>query len=408
LPKSKKIAFAALMSYIIIMVKDRYLTKFIIEDLSQKMVFIGGPRQVGKTTLALDLVARHFEKAAHFNWDNRPDRKRIMASDWPGDATLIILDEIHKYKKWKTLVKGEYDKLKGKYKFIITGSARLDIYRQGGDSLQGRYHYYRLHPFTLSEFSDKRGNIEIFKEISMHSQGAYAELTLLDTFGGFPEPLLRQNHRLLRRWHNEKIERLFREDIRDTETVRDIGNMKLLSDLLPDRAGSLLSINSLREDIEVSHRAVSNWLNILESFYYLFRIYPYTGKSIRSIKKEPKLYLWDWSEIEKEGPRFENLIASHLLKTVHFLRDYEGYKTKLYFLRDTIKREVDFLITVNEKPWIAVEAKLSEEIISPHLKYFKERLKIPFAYQVVKKRDIDRFINEIRVVSADRFLCGLI
>lgn len=396
------------MSYSITMIKDRYLTKFIIEDLSEKMVFIGGPRQVGKTTLALHLVARHFEKAAHFNWDNRPDRKRIMASDWPGDSTLIILDEIHKYKKWKTLVKGEYDKLKEKYRFIITGSARLDIYRKGGDSLQGRYHYYRLHPFSLSEFSDKQSNIEVFKEIAIHSQGAYEELTLLDTFGGFPEPLLRQNHRLLRRWHNEKIERLFREDIRDTETVRDISNMKLLSDLLPDRAGSLLSINSLREDIEVSHRAVSNWLNILESFYYLFRIYPYTGKSIRSIKKEPKLYLWDWSEIEEEGPRFENLIASHLLKTVHFFRDYEGYKIKLYFLRDTVKREVDFLITVNEKPWIAVEAKLSEEIVSPHLKYFKERLKIPFAYQVVKKRDVDRFINDIRVISADKFLCGLI
>jgi predicted AAA+ superfamily ATPase len=168
--------------------------------------------------------------------------------------------------------------------------------------------------------------------------------------------------------------------------------MQLLGDLLPDRAGSLLSLNSLRVDLAVSHRAVTSWINILESFYYCFRIYPYVGKNFRSLKKEAKLYLWDWSEIENAAARFENCVASHLMKFVHFLQDYEGYRANLYFLRTAEKKEVDFLLTVDEKPWFALEAKL----------------KIPFCYQIVKDADVDSFINGVRLVSADRFLAGLI
>jgi len=133
------------------MLQKRYLTPFIVEDLKDKMVFVGGPRQIGKTTLCRDLIGAHFKNRAYFNWDNRSDRKTIMASSWPGDAELLIFDDIHKYKQWKGLIKGEYDTLKERYKFLVTGSSRLDVYRRGGDSLQGRYHYYRLHPFTLSE-----------------------------------------------------------------------------------------------------------------------------------------------------------------------------------------------------------------------------------------------------------------
>jgi predicted AAA+ superfamily ATPase len=184
--------------------------------------------------------------------------------------------------------------------------------------------------------------------------------------------------------------------------------MQLLGDLLPDRAGSLLSLNSLREDLAVSHRAVTSWINILESFYYCFRIYPYVGKNFRSLKKEAKLYLWDWSEIENAAARFENCVASHLMKFVHFLQDYEGYRANLYFLRTAEKKEVDFLLTVDEKPWFALEAKLSETNLSPHLYYFKAKLKIPFCYQIVKDADVDSFINGVRLVSADRFLAGLI
>ena len=390
------------------MIKERYLTDCALQDLSEKMVFIGGPRQVGKTTLAIELIASTFSHYGYFNWDNRADRRRIMNSDWPGNAELLILDEIHKYRKWKSLVKGEWDKLKNKYKFLITGSARLEIYRKGGDSLQGRYHYYRIHPFSLAEMMNRKNKIEVGEEIRIDQVPSFEEMISLDKFGGFPEPLIKQDERVLRRWHNEKVARLFREDIRDVEAVRDIASMTLLSDLLPLRVGSLLSINSIRDDLEVSHRAVSSWISILESFYYCFRIYPFTGKAIRSIKKEPKLYLWDWSEIEEESIRFENMIASHLLKTVHFLYDYEGFKIKLYFLRDVDKREVDFLVTVNEKPWFVVEVKQNDTNPSKQLKYFNDRLHIPYLYQVVKKKDVDRYVDRVRIVSSDRFLSSLI
>jgi hypothetical protein len=390
------------------MLRRRYLTPFIIEDLKDKMVFVGGPRQVGKTTLCRNLIATHFKSHAYFNWDNRGDRKTVMASSWPGDAQLLIFDELHKYRLWKSLIKGEYDKLKETYKFLVTGSARLDLYRRGGDSLQGRYHYYRLHPFTLAEIEGISNKVSINSKLPEGKAYYQETLDKLDAFGGFPEPFMKQSRRQLRRWHNEKIDRMFREDILDVQAIRDIGNMKLLSDILPSKVGSLLSLNTIRQDLGVSFRAVAHWMDVLEAFYYHFRIYPFSAKKIRSLKKEPKLYLWDWSEVEDEAARFENLMASHLLKLVHFITDYEGYKSELYFLRDVDKREVDFLVTIGGKPWFAVEVKLNDTGLSPHLLYFKERLSIPYVYQVVKKTTIDRIEKDTRIISAGKFLSGLL
>jgi predicted AAA+ superfamily ATPase len=388
--------------------KERYLTAPIVEDLKKKMVFVGGPRQIGKTTLARTLIGTQFKETAYFNWDNKLQRKQLMASQWPGDAGLVILDEIHKFKGWKGFVKGQYDSLKDKYKFLVTGSARMDVYRKGGDSLQGRYHHYRLHPFTLAEMLGRKARFEPFIELPVGPTAPGDELHVLERFGGFPEPLLSQDERTLRRWHNERNERVFREDIRDVEMIRDLGRMTLLGDMLPSKVGALLSVNAMREDLDVSHRAASHWLDILESFYYHFRIYPFARGPFRSLKKEPKLYLWDWSEVEKEPARFENLIASHLLKLVHWLQDREGYKARLCFLRDAAKREVDFLVTVNEKPWFAVEAKTQDEGVSSHLRYFQERLKIPISYQVLKKKGVDKLIGGVRVISADKLLGALL
>jgi uncharacterized protein len=390
------------------MLKYRYLTPYIVDDLKEKMVFVSGPRQVGKTTLSRELVAKDFKTNVYLSWDYKEDRELILDSQWPADAELIILDEIHKYKKWKTLLKGSFDKFKHLYKFLVTGSARLNIFRKGGDSLQGRYHHFRLHPFSLAEYSQKKNTLKIMEELTFPSHQADDEFATLYHFGGFPEPLIKQNERLLRRWHREKIERLFREDIRETEQIRDLGSMQILADLLPGRVGSLLSINALREDLEVSFRTASHWLDILEIFYYHFRISPFSSKGIRSLKKEPKLYLWDWSEITDDGKRFENCVASHLLKMVNFLQDYEGYDAKLHFLRDRDKREVDFLVVINNKPWFACEAKLQDGDISQNLIYFKERLKIPFVYQVVKNYNKDVIKNGIRTLPAAKFLAGLV
>lgn len=391
------------------MLKKRYLTNSILRDLKQKMAFIGGPRQVGKTTFAREIVGPSYKKPAYFNWDFKKDRQDIISASWPAEADLLILDEVHKYSKWKNLVKGFYDKQKEKLNIIVTGSARLDIFRRGGDSLQGRYHYYRLHPFSLAELLEaenqiKPGNSLIFPE----KKEAKSFLDDLFRWSGFPEPFLAKNERTLRRWHNERVERLFREDIRDLTAIKDLGSMELLAGILPEKAAGQLSLNALREDLEVSHRAVSNWVDLLERFYYHFRIYPFTNRRIRSLKKEAKLYLWDWSEIKDEAKRFENLVASHLLKFIHYLHDSEGHDLGLYYLRDVEGREVDFLVTYEQKPWFAVEAKTKETKISRNLKYFGDRLNIPYLFQIIYAPGIDKRIENTRLISADKFLAGLV
>lgn len=344
----------------------RYLEPHIREDLNTKMVFIGGPRQVGKTTLAQGLIKNYVdEHPAYLNWDSDFHRKKIKNREWPKTEPLIVLDEIHKFKNWRNLVKGFYDTLKNTHSFLVTGSARLDLFRKGGDSLLGRYHYYRLHPFTLPE-------LKYVPEA----------LQKLLTFGGFPEPYNIADERQLRRWHQQRLSRVIETDLRDWEDVKDLDKVLSLAEELPNRVGAPLSMNSLAQDIEADFKTIKRWLGILSSLYYSYQIAPYGSTKIRAVKKEQKLYLWDWSQIETPGIRFENMVASHLLKYCHFMEDVEGYKMELRFLRNTDKREIDFVILKNKKPLFAVECKTGEKSISPHLFYFKDRTTIPHFYQV--------------------------
>jgi len=390
--------------------KHRYLTEPVVSDLSNKMVFISGARQVGKTSMGLDIAQRYFKHSDYLNWDARDDRKRFMQGAFAGDAKLIMLDEIHKYHDWKNHVKGLFDKHKDDFSILVTGSARLDVYRRGGDSLMGRYYAYRLHPFTLAELLEKPAHITPLEDLQFTdaSRESAEAMQNLMTFGGFPEPLLGQRKRELRRWHNQRVDRLVREDIRDVESIRSLSQLQLLVDSLPTRVGSLLSLNALREDLSVAHKTVSHWMDVLERFYYHFRIYPFGGSKIRSLKKNPKLYLWDWSEVPDDGgARLENLIASHLLKLCHYLQDVDGRKTELHFLRDNDGREVDFIVTESGKPWFAVEVKSSVSDVSRHLTYFGERLQIPRLYQVVAEQGVDQLRGKVRVISADKFLLSM-
>ena len=391
----------------------RYLEPYIKKDLEERMVFIGGARQVGKTTLSQQIGNLYYpDNFCYFNWDWRVDRKAIINEEFPADKKLFIFDEIHKYRRWKNFLKGFYDKNKKKIKILVTGSSRLDIYRRGGDSLLGRYRFLRLHPLSLREIVGfLKSDIKPFtplsfpKKIDDKIQKVFNRLL---KFGGFPEVYLKNDEVFLRRWHNERIERIIREDIREIETIRDISMLEVLVELLPERVGSILSLNSLREELEVSFKSVKLWMDILERFYYHFRLYPYQTKKIKALKKEPKLYFWDWSEIQKESARFENMIASHLLKFVHFLYDVYGWRAELFYLRDVEKREVDFLVVIDKKVWFAVEVKLSSSDLSKNLKYFAQKLKIPFLYQVVKEEGIDFLRQNTRIISAGKFLMGLV
>jgi predicted AAA+ superfamily ATPase len=349
--------------------RRRYLEPAIALALPRKMVFIGGPRQVGKTTLALSLLGKRADAAhpAYFNWDDPRAAARVRRLELPPDEPLLVLDEIHKFARWRNLVKGIYDTEKSWRRIVVTGSARLDHYRKGGDSLANRYRYFRLHPFSLRELS---------------ASPTKGDLEVLLRFGGFPEPFLAQDEREHRIWQRDRITRVVRDDLRDLEHVREISLVEQLVDLLPARVGSPLSINSLREDLEVDHKTVERWITILESLYLCFRIAPFGAPRVRAVKKEQKLYLWDWSMAPEGGARFENLVASQLLKYCHFIEDTEGHAMELRFLRDTDKREVDFVVLKGRKPLFGVECKSGERSVSPAIRYFAERTAIPRFFQV--------------------------
>jgi len=353
------------------------------------MVFVGGPRQVGKTTFGLTFLSEASEKhPAYLNWDDISVRKDLLKGELPGGEELLILDEIHKYAGWRSLVKGFYDTNRSEMSFIITGSARLDYYRKGGDSLQGRYHYYRLHPFSMAE---------------LNTRPTINDFDLLFKFGGFPEPCLRGEEKFWRRWQRERLQRVIYDDIRDLENIKEISLLELLAGELPNRVGAPLSVKNLKEVLEVSHETVERWINIFERMYYCFRISPYGPRKVRAVKKEKKLYLWDWSIIPEQGPKFENFIASLLLKYCHFMEDTEGFNMDLRFLRDTDKREIDFVVLKDEKPSFAVECKTGEKNINPALFYFMERTQIPKFYQVhAGERDYKK--NGVRVLPVHKFI----
>ncbi len=349
--------------------RRRYLEPHIARVLPKKMAFVGGPRQVGKTTLALRLLAETADEThpAYFNWDDPRSAARIRKLELPADQPLVVLDEIHKFARWRNLVKGIYDVERSRRGIVVTGSARLDYYRKGGDSLANRYRYFRLHPFSACE---------------LNAAPTRSDVEALLRFGGFPEPLLQQHECEHRIWQRDRISRVVRDDLRDLEQVREISLVEQLVDLLPERVGSPLSIKSLREDLGVDHKTVERWLTILENLYLCFRVSPYGPVKVRAVKKERKLYLWDWSMTPEGGARFENLVASQLLKYCHFVEDTEGHAMELRFLRDTDRREVDFVVLRDRKPLFAVECKSGDRAVSPAIRYFAERTPIPRFYQV--------------------------
>ena len=391
--------------------KTRYLEPAIREDVNEKMVFLGGPRQVGKTTLART-IASQFKSSTYLNWDSRSHRKTIMNAQWSPDTEMLAFDELHKYRRWKNLIKGIWDTRSPGQKIIVTGSSRLDIYRRGGDSLQGRYHYYRLHPFTLQELSAPAGSTLAFptKPPVLEFGQPRPDLAHLLKFGGFPEPCLTGSERTLKRWQRQRFERVFREDIRDVEPLRSLSEVELLGSMLPERVASPLSFNSLATDIEASPKTIKAWIELLCRNYYIFRVPPYHRRLQRALKKESKYYLWDWSEVPSDGARFENLVASHLLKFCHHFQDVFGLAVDLFYLRDLEKREADFLLTWEKTPWLIVECKLTAGGSLTTLNYFADRLAVGQRFQVVQQDGVDYMDKRtgVRTISANRFLTALV
>lgn len=370
------------------MTRTRYLKDQIINDLQKKMVFVGGPRQVGKTTLAKDILP---EPEGYLNWDIAEHRERILRRELP-PAPLLAFDELHKYRAWRNYLKGLYD-ADPRRQILVTGSARLDYYRHGGDSLQGRYHYLRLFPLSCAE-------------LGISSPADLAELLHL---GGFPEPFFGGSEVEARRWSREYRKRLIEEDLQSLEQIQDFGNLELLMLRLPDLVGAPLSLNALREDLQVAHGTVARWLQILERLYAVFRLSPFGAPKIRAVKKEQKHYHYDWSLVKEAGARFENMVALHLLKWVSFQEDALGREVELRYFRDVDGREVDFVILTDGTPTLFIECKLSGGSPGKGLHYLKARFPACRAVQISAAGNKD-FVSPdgIRAMPAADFLAELV
>ena len=366
---------------------DRIYQTVLRDHFSQgrEALFLSGARQVGKTTISTSFQ-KDYETSAYLNWDNIDDRARMLSNDIPLldmpylANPLIIFDEIHKYKEWKNFLKGLFDKHKDHTDFLVTGSARLDTYRRGGDSMMGRYFLYRIHPFSVAELLTQKTSEQETRAPSKIDNDSWESLL---NFGGFPRPLFAVNQRIYNRWATQRLERLFHEDIQDILRAYDIAKVEVLAALLSGQVGQQLNYTSLSKKVQVSDQTIRAWISTLESLYYCFTIKPYSTNVSKSLLKDPKVYLWDWSTIQDKGQKYENFIASHLLKAVHFWQDMGYGQYKLHYLRDTEKREVDFLITKNQKPWIMIEVKSSiKESLSKNLSHFQKQLNAPHVFQV--------------------------
>ncbi|MFA4948167.1 MAG: AAA family ATPase [Candidatus Krumholzibacteriia bacterium] len=353
----------------------------------RQMVLVSGPRQVGKTTTCRN----HADSYA--NWDNVDDRELILAGParlverfglnrLSSTAQTILFDELHKYPRWKQFLKGFFDTYADRMRIIVTGSSRMDVYRRGGDSLMGRYFHYRMHPFSIAEMlhtdlPDSKRIVRLPKKVKA------TDFDALWRHGGYPEPFLKRDARFSRRWQSLRLEQLIREDIRDLTQIQHIDQLETLVRLLADRSAHQLVYGNLAKEVRVSIDTIRRWIDLLRQLHLGFLVRPWHKNVSRSLRKEPKWFLRDWASIEDAGDRAETFIACHLLKAVDGWNDMGLGTFELGYLRDKEKREVDFVVIRDRMPWFLVEAKHRDESLDATVKYYQDRIKAPFAFQVV-------------------------
>lgn len=371
----------------------RNIFDLILNDLQQKMVFITGPRQVGKTYLAQQIMDA-FSNPQYLNYDVYEDRVIIHGHTWNIDADLVIFDEIHKMKNWKAFLKGAYDAKPKSQSLLITGSARMETFRQSGESLAGRYFHHRLLPISV-------------KEAESHLPPAKS-IIRLNTVGGFPEPFLDGTEETAARWQNQYYTDLIREDILEFSRIHELKTMRMLLDMLRNRIGSPVSFKALSEDLQIAPNTVKKYMEILESLYIIFLVYPFSKNIARSILKEPKVYLFDSGYVRgDDGIHFENTCAVSLLKHIYHMQDAHGKQVYLHYLRTKDKREIDFAIIENESPTQLIEVKWADANISKPLLYFKKKWEGISAVQLVCLLRQERTVKDVSIVKAEKWLSRL-
>ncbi len=357
----------------------------------RQMAFVSGPRQVGKTTTCRSL------SHAYFNWDNTDDRSQIVKGPafiaeqlelgkLHKNPPVALFDELHKFKRWKQFLKGFFDTYADRLHIIVTGSSRMDVYRRGGDSLMGRYFLYRMHPLSIAEILAQE--VPDAKEIIRQPKPIpNREFSALWEHGGYPEPFLKRDPRFSRRWQSLRRQQLLREDIRDLTQIQQLDQLELLVNILSSQSARQITYSTLSSQIQITIDTVRRWIYTLCNLHLGFLVRPWYKNVSRSLRKEPKWFLRDWSLIEDPGARAETLIACHLLKAVEGWTDLGLGEFHLGYLRDKEQKEVDFIVTQDGKPWFLVEAKSADTKISPALRYYQNQLKVPLAFQVVLDTD---------------------
>ena len=362
--------------------------KYIAKDLEKKIVFLVGPRQAGKTWLAKE-IGKGFLNTTYLNYDRLEDRNIIKSETWHNSTELLILDELHKMDGWKNYIKGVFDTKPKRMKVLVSGSARLDTFRQTGDSLAGRYFTHRLLPFSLSEL---KNNI----------LGSFVDRFLFRS--GFPEPFLAETEVDVKRWRNQYIDGLIREDILNFEKIDNLSAIKTVFELIRRNVGSPISFSSISRDIGISPTTVIKYIDILESLYIIFRVTPFSRNIARSILKSPKIYFFDNGlVIGNNGKRIENFVALSLLKHVYATYDYLGEKLSLNYLRTKDGKEIDFCLCKNDKIVEAIEVKNKRLNISKNLLYFCKKYSVK-GIQVVKDIKNERSIGNIDIRIAENYL----
>lgn len=389
----------------------RYLTPYLNDFTLSKFLLIAGPRQTGKTTLVKAWLEEHH--GTYLNWDSIQDRKGILNLDFIpaiSPPQPVVLDELHKYRRWKSYLKGLYDKHHQLLRLIVTGSARLDIYQRGQDSLLGRHEYLRLHPFSVGELTHGIGVPPPTDWTTPGSHEVRADTwQRLSRRSGFPEPYTIDENSQHQRWQNRRRSLLISDDLREISAVRELSQIEHLALLLPERVASLLSLNALREELQVSHESISLWMELFDRLYYCYRVKAFSEKLNRTLSKTTKLYLWDWSEVQDPGSRFENMVASHLLKAVQFWNDVGFGLFDLFYLKTRDNEEIDFVVTNRRKPIALFECKVSDGNPSRFVKFAAGR----FAEQVARIQLVENLSEDFKrgnllVTQADRYLCNLV
>jgi predicted AAA+ superfamily ATPase len=390
------------------------------EYLHGRMSFIAGPRQVGKTTAVRDFLTTRHQAELYYNWDAQTVKKRFAQNpaffmeDVPPDIPrpYVALDEIHKYPKWKNILKGYYDEWKERVQFIVTGSARLDFFRKTGDSLVGRYFLFKMLPLGIKEALGRRSAIESAwspeRELpiipSAEPSAAEAIQALLE-HGGFPEPFAVGRDSFTTRWRENHISLIINEDLRDLTKITHIKKLETLLYLLPEKIGSPLSLNALKQTLESAHGSISLWLEALKKVYLVFSVPPWTGRLSRAVRKEEKYYFWDWGLVNNKGACFENFIAVQLERAVAAWNEWGRGSFKLYYVRTKDGREVDFAVADRQRVYLLIEVKAGEESLSPNLPYLQEKTGAPLAIQLVNKKQFCVQKGKgLWVMGADRFL----